>query len=123
MTNGELLHRATPKFDLFITCDQNIRYQQNLTKQKIAVMQLSTNDLRRIRAAISAIQSAVGSIQRSEFRVRKFPDFAPEMRFASYPLLVIRHGESVRWRIGYQLLEYLPAGPCCVELIRESPCR
>jgi hypothetical protein len=73
MTNGELLHRATPKFDLFITCDQNIRYQQNLAKQKIAVMQLSTNDSRRIRAAISAIQSAVGSIQRSEFRVLEIP--------------------------------------------------
>jgi len=67
LTNGELLRRATPEFDLFITCDQNIRYQQNLAKQDIAVLQLSTNDLRRIRAAISAIQSTVASIQRKEF--------------------------------------------------------
>ena len=73
MTNGELLRRATPEFDLFITCDQNIHYQQNLMKQEIAVLQLSTNDLRRIRAAIPAIQSGVASIQRSEFKVLKIP--------------------------------------------------
>jgi len=73
MANGELLRRATIEFDLFITCDQNIRYQQNLTNQKIAILQLSTNDLRRIRAAISAIQSAVDSIQRGEFKVLEIP--------------------------------------------------
>lgn len=73
LTNGELLRRATPEFELFITCDQNIRYQQNLTKQDIAVLQLSTNDLRRIRVAISAIQSAVASSQRSEFEVPEIP--------------------------------------------------
>jgi hypothetical protein len=73
LTNGELLRRATAKFDLFITCDQNIRYQQNLANQEIAILQLSTNDLRRIRAAISAIQSAVASIQRGEFKVLEIP--------------------------------------------------
>jgi hypothetical protein len=73
MANGELLRRATTEFDLFITCDQNIRYQQNLTNQEIAILQLSTNDLRRIRAAISALQSAVDSIQRSEFKVLELP--------------------------------------------------
>jgi len=59
LTNGELLQRAIPQFNLFLTCDQNIRYQQNLTKHEIAVPQLSTNDLRRIQAAIGFIQSAV----------------------------------------------------------------
>ncbi len=73
LTNGELLQRATGQFDLFITCDQNIRYQQNLAKQEIAVLQLSTNDLRRIRASISAIQSAIASIRRSEFKVLEIP--------------------------------------------------
>jgi len=29
--NGELLQRAEAEFDLFVTSDQNIRYQQNLT--------------------------------------------------------------------------------------------
>ncbi len=30
--NGELLRKAEPEFDLFITSDQNTRYQQNLVK-------------------------------------------------------------------------------------------
>ena len=40
----------------FITSDQNIRYQQNLLGSAIAVLELSTNDLRRIRAAAAMIQ-------------------------------------------------------------------
>ena len=49
--NGDLLNRAEGQFELFITADQNIRYQQNLLGSTIAVLELSTNDLRRIRAA------------------------------------------------------------------------
>lgn len=69
LTNGELLRQATPDFDLFITCDQNIRYQQNLAKHEIAILQLSTNDLRRIQAAMALIQSAVDSMQKRDFKV------------------------------------------------------
>ena len=68
LTNVELLRQATPEFDLFITCDQNIRYQQNLAKQEIAILQLSTNDLRRHLAAANAIRSAVVAIQSKDFK-------------------------------------------------------
>jgi len=54
--NSDLLRRAESDFDLFITSDQNIRYQQNLTGQRIAILELSTNDLRRIRAAAALIE-------------------------------------------------------------------
>ena len=40
--NSELLRRTKAEFDLFITSDQNIRYQQNLTGQSIAILELST---------------------------------------------------------------------------------
>lgn len=46
--NGELLQRARREFDLFITSDQNIRYQQNLAARSIAILELSTNDIGRI---------------------------------------------------------------------------
>jgi len=52
--NGELIRRAEQEFDLFITSDQDIRYQQNLTRRRIAVLELSTNDLRRIQRAQTA---------------------------------------------------------------------
>jgi hypothetical protein len=37
--NGELLQRAETDFDLFITSDQNIRYQQNLIGRRIAILE------------------------------------------------------------------------------------
>jgi Domain of unknown function (DUF5615) len=73
ITNGELLRRAKEEFDLFITSDQNIRYQQNLGDLQISVLQLSTNDLRRIQAAATAVQRAVASIQRGEFKNLNIP--------------------------------------------------
>lgn len=71
--NGDLLQRAEAGFDLFITSDQNIRYQQNLAGRSIAVLELSTNDLRRIQAAQSLIEDAVAQIKSSEFRQLAIP--------------------------------------------------
>ena len=71
--NGVLLERAEAGFDLSITSDQNIRYQQNLAGRSIAILELSTNDLRRIRAAKVIIQDAVAEIQQNEFRQLTIP--------------------------------------------------
>ncbi|HEX3355868.1 MAG TPA: DUF5615 family PIN-like protein [Tepidisphaeraceae bacterium] len=65
--NGELLKLAENQFDLFITSDQNIRYQQNLQGRRIAILVLSTNKLKPIMAAAAQIQTIVGSIQSGEF--------------------------------------------------------
>jgi hypothetical protein len=56
--NGELLAQAEKLFDLFITGDQSIRYQQNFNGRRIPILELSTNDLRRILAASSLLHSA-----------------------------------------------------------------
>jgi len=64
--NGDLLQRAENEFDLFITSDQNIPYQQNLTGRRIAILQLSTNDISRIQAASSLIEAALEKIQPNE---------------------------------------------------------
>src|SRR5947207_7829777 len=71
--NSELLKRAEAEFDLFITSDQNLRYQQNLANRHIAILELSTNDLRHIQAASALIEDAVGKIQMSEFRHLTIP--------------------------------------------------
>ena len=71
--NGELLRLAAGEFDLFITSDQGIRYQQNLVNPGIAVLQLSTNDLRRIRAAANAIHSAIAAVRAHEFQELTIP--------------------------------------------------
>jgi predicted nuclease of predicted toxin-antitoxin system len=73
ITNGELLHLAEKDFDLFITSDQNIRYQQNLANRQIAILELSTNDLRRIQSAADLITAAITSLQPREFRRLEIP--------------------------------------------------
>ena len=40
LTNGALLHRAADKFDVLLTADQNIEFQQNLATLPIAVVVL-----------------------------------------------------------------------------------
>jgi hypothetical protein len=65
--NGELLKLAQAKFDLFLTCDQGIRYQQNLKGRKIAILQLSTNDWILLEKRSSEILTALASIQAGQY--------------------------------------------------------
>ncbi|MBI1910037.1 MAG: DUF5615 family PIN-like protein [Deltaproteobacteria bacterium] len=44
--NGELLKLAASKFDLFLTADQNLTYQQNLESAQIGVIILVTKNNR-----------------------------------------------------------------------------
>lgn len=66
--NGALLDLAEGEFDVFITADQGVRYQQNLTGRRIAILELSTNKLRLITAAATHIKEALASIGPAEFR-------------------------------------------------------
>ena len=44
LENGELLQEAEQSdFDVLVTADQNIRYQQNLTGRKLALLVLGSN--------------------------------------------------------------------------------
>jgi len=71
--NGDLLQRAEVEFDLFITSDQNIRYQQNLAGRLISILELSTNDLRRIQAANALIEKAIEEIRPAQFQHLDIP--------------------------------------------------
>ncbi len=60
LTNGQLLTIAEQAgYDLFITTDQNLRYQQNLGRQRLAILVLGTTSWPRIRQRVDAIQAAV----------------------------------------------------------------
>lgn len=73
ITNGDLISRAEGEFDLFITSDQNIRYQQNLAQRQIAILELSTNDLRRINRGALVIVEAIISMAPGEYRRLEIP--------------------------------------------------
>ncbi|MHB1097241.1 MAG: hypothetical protein ACYC3F_13830 [Gemmatimonadaceae bacterium] len=60
LTNGELLAAAEAAgFDVLVTTDRNLRYQQNLAGRSIALVVLSTTSWPRIRAAIDSVTRAV----------------------------------------------------------------
>lgn len=67
ITNGDLIRLAESEFDVFVTSDQNIRYQQNLAGRRFAILELSTNDLRRILAAAGEITAALDGIQSGDY--------------------------------------------------------
>jgi len=53
---------------LAIHVQQRNNYQQNLANRRIAILEISTNKLRRIQAAAAHIQLAISRIQTGEFR-------------------------------------------------------
>lgn len=71
--NGRLLQLAEGGFNRFITSDQNLRYQQNLSGRGIAILELSTNKLHRIEASAVLIQAAIAAIKPGEFRQLEIP--------------------------------------------------
>ena len=62
LKNGVLLATAElHKFDVMITADQNIKYQQNLTRRKIALVVLGSNRwITELSAAHAAVFPAFG---------------------------------------------------------------
>jgi hypothetical protein len=46
LTNGMLLQKAQDEFDVFLTGDTNLRFQQNLTTFNIAVIVLEAHSTR-----------------------------------------------------------------------------
>lgn len=69
LSNGRLLAAAEQEsFELLITTDQNLRYQQNLMGRKIAILVLPTTRWPQIRSHAAEIIVAVNSIQPGEYR-------------------------------------------------------
>ena len=60
LDNGDLLAAAEENgFDILVTTDLNLRYQQNLAGRKIAIVALSTPSWPRIRNATEIVVAAV----------------------------------------------------------------
>ena len=64
--NGDLVRSAEDQFDVFVTSDQSLRYQ-HLESRRIAIVELSTNSLRRIERAAPAHRRAVDNARAGEF--------------------------------------------------------
>jgi predicted nuclease of predicted toxin-antitoxin system len=65
--NGELLALAESKFEVFITTDKNLRYQQNLSQRKLAFILLPSNQVPVVESVIPALEAALTSIEPKDF--------------------------------------------------------
>jgi hypothetical protein len=65
--NGDLLNAAEVSFDAFITTDQNLRYQQNLSGRQLAVLVLPTTSWPKIQAHVSKVVVAVDTLRPGGF--------------------------------------------------------
>lgn len=61
--NGELLQRAETQFDVLVTADQNLRYQQNLSGRKLAILVLPSNQVPVVTQLIPQLETTLATIQ------------------------------------------------------------
>jgi len=74
LKNGELLAAAEEDgFELFVTTDKNIRYQQNLAQRKIAVIVLGQQQWPNVRPHVQRIVDAVNAATPSSFAEIEIP--------------------------------------------------
>jgi predicted nuclease of predicted toxin-antitoxin system len=66
--NGELLNAAeSAGYDVLLTGDLSLEYQQNMTGRKIAIVSLSANNWRIVQNHIPAIATAIRAAQSGSF--------------------------------------------------------
>lgn len=65
--NGKLLSLAEGQFDVLVSTDQNLPFQQNLTGKKLAVIILPSNKVPIVAQLISAIEQSLQAIQPGTF--------------------------------------------------------
>src|SRR5580700_7040839 len=74
LTNGDLLTAAEAGgFEVFITADRNIRYQQNLAGRQISIIELSTSHWETIRDNSGGIISAVAAAHAGSYAMVPLP--------------------------------------------------
>ncbi len=81
--NGRLLALAATNFDVFLTADQNLQFQQNLSALPVAVIVLVSSDsrLNSLRPLVPEVLATLGRIQpRSLVRVGTQPPATTEAK-------------------------------------------
>jgi hypothetical protein len=68
LSNGDLLEAAEKEgFDLFIVADKNMRYQQDLSRRRLAILELWTNHRPTLERHFARIGAVVEGISRGQY--------------------------------------------------------
>ena len=74
LQNGELLRVAEQAgFDLLLTTDKNLPYQQNLAQRKIAIVALGRNRWSLVKSRLAEIVAAVNAAKPGSYTVVETP--------------------------------------------------
>jgi hypothetical protein len=65
LQNGQLLSQAEAAgFDVLVTTDQNLKYQQNLSERRLAVVVILSTSWPKIQACLSVVTAAIDEATR-----------------------------------------------------------
>ena len=69
--NGELLRRASDRFQVFVTADQQLQYQQNIARFAIGVVVIEARDTRlpSLRMLLPQLERAIEEVQPGSVQV------------------------------------------------------
>lgn len=74
-TNGALLKAAESHgYNVLVTADRNLRYQQSMTNRRIAIVELPTNSFPELRRHFDEIVDAVHKVQAGEYLEVSWPE-------------------------------------------------
>jgi glutamate racemase len=74
LKNGELLDAAENEgFAVLVTTDANLKYQQNLSARRIAIVVLTSTSWPRIQRAISAVVRAINEVSEGSYTEVEIP--------------------------------------------------
>lgn len=64
LSNGQLLDQAEAKgYEVLVTTDQSLRYQQDLTRRTLRIVVLKTTSWPRIRGQVSRVTQAIDELE------------------------------------------------------------
>jgi hypothetical protein len=72
LDNGELLKAAEQQFDALVTTDKNLRYQQDLKQQRMAILILPSTTWPIIQAYVPEITRAIDELRPGDVRELTF---------------------------------------------------
>ena len=74
LENGQLLDAAEKHgFEVIVTTDSNLQYQQNLKSRRIAIIVLSTPSWIRIQHSVAEVVSAIDAVSEGSYTEIEIP--------------------------------------------------
>lgn len=67
LANGDLLDAAESQFDVFVTTDKNLRYQQNLAARSLSVLVLPYASWPKLKRHVSTIVAAIEAMSPGQY--------------------------------------------------------